>query len=223
MSRCDKCPRLASYRGSVTPKKGFEDYHYHNGPVEPFGDPAAWLLIVGLAPGAHGANRTGRPFTGDGAGEILYPPLHTAGLTNIPYSGDFDENFRLNGVFITNVCRCVPPGNKPTRDEFLTCRPYLQETLATPTVTDVLCIGRDAWEQVHRAFGLRPEPFLHGTYGKESPQGLRLWAIYHTSRYNQNTGRITKEAVEEVIRKILVEKKPSSHSRADGKEPGGSQ
>lgn len=225
MKGCTLCSRLTAYRASIEPKKAFGSYRYHNAPVEPFGDPKAWLLVVGMAPGAHGANRTSRPFTGDGAGEIFYPAIYNAGLANQPYSGEYDENFRLNGVLVTNVVRCVPPGNKPTPEEFRTCRPYLQETLKMPSVTDILCIGRDAWEHVHRGLEIPATPFEHGLnviIGRKLKEGelrpdhciqsknihlqsmreWKLWAIYHTSRYNQNTGRISQKDVEDILRRI---------------------
>jgi uracil-DNA glycosylase len=174
---CAKCDRLVKYRAGIQPRKSLEGRNYRNLPVPNFGDPKAWLLIIGLAPGAHGANRTGKPFQGDGAGELLYASLHEVGLCNTQKVIDFDPAIKLSGVLITNAVRCAPPGNKPTSEEFGNCRDHLQETLASHGITDILCIGRDAYEQLCKALETKSLKFSHGLshkYGR-----FRVYCSYH--------------------------------------------
>lgn len=196
---CAKCERLVEYRSAIRPKPLFS--HYHNNPVPPFGDENAWLLICGLAPGAHGANRTGRVFTGDGAGVLLYRALFEEGFSSRPESVSADDGLELKGAIITNALYCVPPGNKALPSEFNNCRANLQSLLAAmPLVTDILCIGRDAFIQVYKALGERAPEFKNNWEYRAGR--YRVWAIYHCSRLNQNTGRIKIEDMISLLKHI---------------------
>lgn len=186
---CARCPRLVAYRERLRRERP----EWHNAPVASFGDPAAALLIVGLAPGAAGANRTGRPFTGDFAGELLYGALERHGLSRGRYARRRDDGLALAGCRITNALRCVPPENRPTGAELVACRDFLRPEIADgarPRV--VLALGRIAWEAVLRALGLSPGRirFGHGAVAP-LPGGATLVGSYHSSRYNVSTGRLT--------------------------------
>jgi len=186
---CTACPRLADYLADA--RRRYPDYHAR--PVPAFGDPAARLLIVGLAPGYHGANATGRPFTGDHAGILLYRTLFEAGLASKPESVAADDDLRLLGCRITNAVRCVPPANKPSGAEVRTCNPYLVHDLGRLQPDDVvLALGRVAHEAVVRAERARQKdlPFGHGRTHR-LPSGLQLVDTYHCSRYNTQTRRLT--------------------------------
>jgi uracil-DNA glycosylase family 4 len=197
LSGCRKCRRLVRYLAELPPKKGRCRDDYHNAPVPGFGDPAARLCLVGLAPGAHGANRTGRPFTGDGAGDFMYPLLWQAGLANQPQAVQAGDGLELTDLYITNAVKCVPPGNKPAVDEFAACRPYLAEELASLShVKVVIALGQGAWSTLLRHYRSRglvrrlaDHPFGHGAVCRLPGQPLLLGS-YHTSRYNVQTGRI---------------------------------
>lgn len=187
---CPLCPRLVAYRG----ENAAAEPDWFNGPAPSFGDPDARLLIVGLAPGRTGANRTGRPFTGDYAGELLYGTLLELGLASGTYGADPADGLTLRGVMITNAVRCAPPQNKPTPEEIATCRPFLQGRIAAlPQLTALLALGTIAWDQTLRALGERPSThpkFAHQAETRTG-SGLRLVASYHCSRYNTQTGRLT--------------------------------
>lgn len=200
MEICTKCPRLVEYRESIRPKTPLIEKAYWNKPVLPFGAPTPWLLVIGLAPGAHGANRTSRPFQGDGAGVYLYRELYDAGLCNIRDVFDFTPDLELDGVLITNAVRCVPPSNKPIPAEFRNCLPYLAETLKLPSLKDVLCIGRDAFLQVCKLHGEKLT-FAHGVHTKMGR--LRIHTTFHTSLYNQSTKRIKEGDLTKVLLEIL--------------------
>jgi uracil-DNA glycosylase len=177
----------------------FRDEAYWGKPVPGFGDPRARLLIVGLAPAAHGANRTGRMFTGDSSGEWLYRALHAYGFASRPESVSRDDGMRLVDCYISAAARCAPPGNKPTREELDACRPYLvAEMAALPRLRLVLALGRIAHENWLRAAGwwtsLRPgqrPAFAHGALSR-LPDGIWLLSSYHPSRQNTNTGTLTR-------------------------------
>ena len=173
-----------------------------NAPVRSFGAIDAGLLIVGLAPGMKGANRTGRPFTGDYAGDLLYATLLKFGFARGTYRADAHDGLQLVDCRIDNAVRCLPPENKPTPVEFTQCRPFLQAELAVmPDVKVILALGKGAHDQVLRALTVRPAgayPFIHGRL-HELPTGLRLADSYHCSRYNTNTGRLTTEMFEAVF------------------------
>lgn len=203
---CRRCPRLVAWREETARVKraAFRDQEYWGKPVPGFGDPGARLLILGLAPAAHGANRTGRMFTGDGprgAGDFLMAALHRAGLASIPYSRARDDGLELFGVYLSAVVRCAPPKNRPTREEIENCLPFLVEELRIlQKLAAVFALGRIAFAGYLAALerlGVtlpRPRPrFSHGavyTFGEGVPA---LVTSYHPSRQNTQTGRLTKE------------------------------
>jgi uracil-DNA glycosylase family 4 len=187
---CPLCPRLAAFR--LANRRAFADWH--NAPVESFGDTAARLLIVGLAPGLRGANRTGRPFTGDYAGELLYPTLLRFGFATGRYDARRDDGVRLVDCRISNAVRCVPPQNKPTTAEIRACQPFLAHELAAlARLQAVLALGAVAHGAILSSFGLTKARwrFAHGALYR-LPNGLVLADSYHCSRYNTNTGRLTE-------------------------------
>lgn len=197
---CQRCPRLRAYclEVATTRRAAYRAEPYWGCPVPGFGDPAAWLLLVGLAPGAHGANRTGRMFTGDRSGEWVYGELHRQGLSNRPQSERAGDGLRLAGVFITAAGRCAPPGNKPTPDELANCRPFLtREMTALRSVRVRLALGKvghDAFLAARRALAhpeLRPKPvFRHGGF-VALPEGGWFLDSYHPSQQNTSTGVLT--------------------------------
>lgn len=188
---CRACPRLASFLDDV--RRSHPDYFA--APVPAFGDPCARLLVVGLAPGMHGANRTGRPFTGDHAGILLYRTLYEFGFANQPEGDDPEDGLTLRDARIINAVRCLPPQNKPTGGEVRQCNGFLRHDLdAAPEDATVITLGQVAHQAVVRACGLRQRdyPFGHGReYGL--PGGRRLIASYHCSRYNTQTRRLTPD------------------------------
>jgi uracil-DNA glycosylase family 4 len=194
---CRRCPRLAAFLAAG------RDEHpdYHCAPVAPFGDSSTRLLVVGLAPGFHGANATGRPFTGDHAGILLYETLFASGWSNKPKSTGRDDGLELTGCRITNAVKCVPPGNKPTPAEVATCNAYLQAELGGLTAGAViLALGAIAHGAVLRARQLRARTFRFGHGAEhELPGGLRLVDSYHCSRYNTQTRRLTPEMFASVV------------------------
>ncbi len=197
---CDACPRLAAFLEKA--RRAYPDYHCR--PVAAFGDAAPALLIVGLAPGLHGANRTGRPFTGDHAGGLLYETLYRFGFADRPQSLAADDGLRLIGCRITNAVKCVPPENKPSSHEINRCNAYLKAELAAlPAHTALLALGRVAHGAVLRACGLKPRdyPFTHGAEHR-LPEGRRLFDSYHCSRYNTQTRRLTPAMFEAVFSRI---------------------
>jgi uracil-DNA glycosylase len=186
---CRACPRLTAYLD--TAKGKFPDHWCR--PVPGFGAAEARLLVVGLAPGLHGANRTGRVFSFDSSGEWLYRALHEVGLSDRPISRGPGDGLTLSDVYITGAARCAPPQNKPLPDELLRCRPFLEAELGRLRAVRVaVALGRIAHEQLLRALGLRPaaHPFAHGA--EHQLPGLRLIDSYHCSRQNTNTGRLTR-------------------------------
>jgi uracil-DNA glycosylase family 4 len=197
---CKDCPRLVRYLNQV--KCDYPDYHAR--PVPPFGDTDAKLLIVGLAPGMHGANRTGRPFTGDNAGILLYETLYRFGFTNKSRATDSNDGLRLIGCRITNAVKCVPPQNKPKYIEISNCNKYLSNDIK---VLDkgcvILALGTIAHKAVLMALGLKTKDFLfaHGT-AHVLPNGLTLYDSYHCSRYNTQTRRLTQKMFEAVFARI---------------------
>lgn len=207
---CPLCPRLAAFRARN--RDAFPDWH--NGPVVPFTPSppraAIRLLIVGLAPGLRGANRSGRPFTGDYAGDLLYATLKAYGLAAGDYAARPDDGLRLIGCEITNAVRCVPPENKPTTQEIATCRPFLAaEIAALAELRVLLALGTIAHGTVLTTLGLRKSawPFSHGALHR-LPGGLILADSYHCSRYNTNTRRLTESmfhAVFDSVRPLLAD------------------
>jgi uracil-DNA glycosylase len=202
---CPLCPRLAAFRETWRAREP----DWFNAPVPSFGPADARLLIVGLAPGLRGANRTGRPFTGDYAGDLLYSTLLKYGFAQGIYKADPNDGLRLVGARIANAVRCLPPENKPLPVEFTQCRPFLQAEIAVmPELKVIVALGKGAHDQILRALTVRPAgsyPFIHGRL-HALPTGLTLADSYHCSRYNTNTGRLTTEmfhAVFESVRKAL--------------------
>ena len=196
---CKLCPRLVDYRLSA--RKDFPDWH--NAPVSSFGPEKASLLIVGLAPGLKGANRTGRPFTGDYAGDLLYRTLIKFGFAEGVYEARPDDGLTLIAARITNAVRCVPPENKPTPAEIKTCRPYLEKTIdGTKGLKAIVALGRIAHDAVIRSFGekLSAHPFGHGA--THDLGGPVLFDSYHCSRYNTNTGVLTDAMFEAVFASV---------------------
>jgi uracil-DNA glycosylase family 4 len=205
---CRACPRLVAWRERVAREKrrAYRDQAYWGRPVPGFGDPAARLLVVGLAPGAHGANRTGRMFTGDRSGDFLYAALYRAGLASQAGSSSRDDGLWLRGVFIAAACRCAPPGNRPEPAELDRCAPFLdREMAALPRLRAVLALGAVAWNAVlghlarcGRAVP-RPRPrFAHGAELR-LPGAPLLVGSYHVSRQNTQTGRLTAAMFDGVL------------------------
>ena len=187
-SDCPHCPRLAGFRTEQRAKHP----DWFNAPVPPFGDPDAWLAIVGLAPGLKGANRTGRAFTGDGSGAMLFAVLAEHGLARGAYGGNAADDLRLEGAVIVNAVRCVPPANRPTPAEIRACRPYLRNPLlGLPGLRSIVALGRIANDATLAATGERAadHPFAHGARHRLKT-GPILFDSYHCSRYNQNIGRL---------------------------------
>lgn len=196
---CPLCPRLAEFRAQARAKAP----DWHNAPVASFGDASARLLIVGLAPGLQGANRTGRPFTGDYAGDLLYATLLEYGFANGIYQARPDDGLKLVDCRISNAVRCVPPQNKPLPAEINTCRQFLVSTMATmPRLRAIVALGRIAHESTVKALGLRnvAAPFAHGAVHEAG--ALRLYDSYHCSRYNTNTRVLTPEMFRNVFAKV---------------------
>jgi len=197
---CKECDRLVAYRRQN--RAAHPDWF--NAPVPSFGVDDAQLLIVGLAPGLQGANRTGRPFTGDYAGELLYQTLLGTGFAEGLYEADTDDSLQLKSCIITNAVRCVPPENKPTAAEIKACRQFLRGRIAClPELRAVLALGRIAHESVVAASELKQAdyPFAHGARHK-LPHGLIVYDSYHCSRYNTNTGRLTEQMFRDVLNTI---------------------
>lgn len=201
---CPLCPRLAAFRDV---QRGRHP-GWFNAPVPSFGPDSARLLIVGLAPGLQGANRTGRPFTGDFAGDLLYDTLHRFGFSTGHYEARPDDGLRLKGCMITNAVRCVPPENKPTGAEIRTCGAFLRNRIAAlPRLEAVLALGRIAHDGTLAALGQRKSAFAfgHAAAHELSVNGrtLTLFDSYHCSRYNTNTGRLTEAMFHGVFERIV--------------------
>jgi uracil-DNA glycosylase family 4 len=203
---CPLCPRLVIFREQL------RDQHsdWWNAPVPAFGDPDAWLAIVGLAPGKHGANRTGRPFTGDYAGKLLYSTLLKFGLAEGEYRADPADGLKLKGAVIVNAVKCLPPANRPEPSEIATCRNYFEAALAAlPKVRVLLVLGQIAHVAAARALGLAltNAKFGHGAEAVAS-DGRILLSSYHCSRYNQNTNRLKAEMFESIFERAIVLRRP---------------
>lgn len=191
---CRACPRLVAWREQVARDRraSYRDWIYWGRPVPGFGDPDARLLVVGLAPAAHGGNRTGRVFTGDTSGDWLYGALHRAGFANQPTSTSVDDGLELTGAYVAAVVRCAPPENKPHPSERERCEPYLaRELAALPGTRVVVPLGKFAYDAACRLLNVRPRPaFGHGAEVL-APSGIAIICSYHPSQHNTFTGRLT--------------------------------
>jgi len=197
---CTACPRLAKFLADS--KLRFPDHVCR--PVPMFGDPKPWLLIAGLAPGMHGANRTGRPFTGDYAGLLLYETLFALGLSNQPDGKSPDDGLTLKGARITNAVKCVPPENKPDASEIRRCNSYIAaEIAASPSVKVILALGRIGHDAVLMALGQKRGAFTFGHGAEHRINGLHLIDSYHCSRYNTQTRRLTPEMFRAVVSRAV--------------------
>ena len=200
---CTRCPRLVEWRERVAVEKraAFSDQEYWGRPVPGFGDPEARLVVVGLAPAAHGANRTGRMFTGDRSGEWLYGALHRAGFATRAASEHRDDGLRLTGAYVTAGVRCAPPQNRPTTEERDRCLPYLERELALLEPRVTVALGAFAYGIVATLAGLRPRPaFGHGVEAA-LPGGRTLLCSYHPSQRNTFTGRLTEPMFDGIFRR----------------------
>ncbi len=221
--RCERCPRLRKYGREVAEikRKAYRDQTYWGKPVPSLGDPKAHLLILGLAPGAHGANRTGRMFTGDRSGEFLYRSLYRAGFASQPTSTALDDGLELRDAWITAAAHCAPPDNKPLPEELRNCRPYLERELEMLTnVKVVVVLGKIAFDTYLATINARRVDFLfgHGAYyGTLKPA---LLCSYHPSQQNTSTGRLTQQMLDDIFLKArdLIQSEPvragSPRSRA---------
>jgi uracil-DNA glycosylase family 4 len=207
---CTACPRLVQWREKVAREKrrAFRDWDYWGRPVPGFGDRQARLVLIGLAPAAHGANRTGRMFTGNGSGDTLTAALHRAGFANQPTSRQREDGLQLRDAFLTAVARCAPPKNKPTREEMDNCQEYLVRELALLSSSRVvLTLGRIAFDRYRRLLreqdaALPRLTFQHGACYRLEPPLPALVVSYHPSRQNTQTGRLTEEMLDEVFGQV---------------------
>lgn len=199
---CRACPRLVAWREQVAQERraAYRDEPYWGRPVPGFGDPAARIVLVGLAPAAHGANRTGRMFTGDRSGDWLYAALFRAGLASQPAAIRPGDGLVLTGAYVTAAVRCAPPANRPTAEERECCRPYLERELALLAHAPVvLCLGGLAYATVCRVLGVRPRPrFGHGVEVR-APDGRTVLCSYHPSQQNTFTGRLSEDMLDAVL------------------------
>lgn len=205
--KCRACPRLVKHRESVEPRAAFRGQTYWRRPVAGFGDPDAGLVVVGLAPALHGGNRTGRVFTGDNSGRFLVKALYKAGFANQPVSESKDDGLGYTGCYVTAAVKCVPPGDRPSKDEFENCGRYLDSELSLlKSATTVLALGSLAFKAVTdsekrggaNVAGLK---FLHGAR-YDLPGGRSLYASYHPSPRNTNTGKLTEEMLVALLQEI---------------------
>jgi uracil-DNA glycosylase family 4 len=207
---CTRCPRLVAYRQQVAQEKrrAYRDWEYWGRPVPGFGDPRARVLVIGLAPGAHGSNRTGRPFTGDASGNFMYPVLYETGFANQSTATDRNDGLKLSNLYITAAVRCAPPENKPLPSELFNCSPYLDRELAgLRNVKVIVALGRIAFDAylnyLKRSGGISskaPYVFAHGAC-YATPDGRTLLASYHPSNQNTQTGKLTRAMFAEIFRR----------------------
>jgi uracil-DNA glycosylase family 4 len=211
IAACRLCPRLRDYTAEVAraKRRAYREWDYWGKPVPSFGDGTARVLILGLAPGAHGSNRTGRMFTGDRSGDILYRVLHRTGFASQPISSSSDDGMKLTGAYITAACHCAPPGNKPTREEIRNCRPYFERELdLLPDLKAVVALGKIAFDNYLDVLKSRGAiasraPFQFGhdrqfRIGKGQPV---LVSSYHPSQQNTSTGKLTEKMLTDVFRR----------------------
>jgi uracil-DNA glycosylase len=201
---CRKCPRLVAWREEVArvKRKAYQDQEYWGKPVPGFGDPQARVLVVGLAPGAHGSNRTGRQFTGDASGGFLFPALYRAGFANQPSAESRSDGLLLKGMYITASGRCAPPANKPSPEELNNCQPYLERELEILQPKVIVCLGRIAFERVLRIYSARNTAwkFGHGA-AYQLENGVWVLCSYHPSQQNTLTGKLTVKMFDDIWKK----------------------
>ncbi len=199
---CPRCPRLVAFREELRA----EHPGWWTAPVNAFGDPDAWLAVIGLAPGKHGANRTGRPVTGDYAGQLLFDTLGKCGLASGTYAATPEDDLQLHGAIVINAVKCLPPANKPTPEEIRTCRPFLEgQTAALPNARVFVALGQIAHQSAVKALGGRLPKARFGHLAEHRmPDGRILIDSYHCSRYNQNTGRLTRAMFEAVFERATA-------------------
>ncbi len=211
---CRRCPRLVEWREKVAREKrrAFQDQIYWGKPVPGFGDPHASVFVVGLAPGAHGSNRTGRQFTGDGSGDFLFPALHRFGFASQSISISRGDGLTLNGLYTAPVCRCVPPDNKPNSQEMKNCRPFLEREISLIHPKIFVALGKIAFEAIKTIYQA-PSTFVfsHGALYSLQDDSKHAWllASYHPSRQNTQTGRLTEAMFDKVwatVRELLERK-----------------
>ncbi len=220
---CELCPRLRSYCAEVarTKRRAYADWEYWGKPVPSFGDEDARVLALGLAPGAHGSNRTGRPFTGDGSGNFLFPVLHATGFASQPIATSRDDGMQLRDLWISSVVRCAPPGNKPLPQEIRNCAPFLDEEIALLRhLRVVVCLGKIGFDgyvtHLLRAGKIASRKGLVFQHGAEYavPNGLYLLATYHPSQQNTNTGLLTTEMFQRIFERArTLAELPSSAAK----------
>jgi uracil-DNA glycosylase len=202
---CRKCPRLVAWREEVArvKRRAYQDQVYWAKPVPAFGDPQARVLVVGLAPGAHGSNRTGRMFTGDASGDFLFPALQRAGFANLPHSTSAQDDLRLTDMLISAVCRCAPPDNKPTREEMAACLPFLEAEIAQlPNLKVVVALGAIAFENTIAIYHPTKITFKHGAIYPLGEGQPTLICSYHPSRQNTQTGRLTTAMFDQIWQSV---------------------
>ncbi len=219
---CALCPRLVEYRERIAREKrrAYRDHDYWGKPVPGFGDPEARVLVLGLAPGAHGSNRTGRPFTGDASGNFMYPVLHETGFALLPTAVSRDDGQLLTGLYITAAARCAPPDNKPLPGELANCASYLEREIeGLKQLRVIVALGRIAFEaylnyllRKKKIAGKRAYEFRHGAR-YDLPDGRALLASYHPSNQNTNTGRLTRPMFVQIF---LEARRLSDHGRESG-------
>lgn len=212
LASCRKCARLVEWREGVarTKRKAYKDQDYWGKPVPGFGDPEARVFVVGLAPGAHGSNRTGRQFTGDASGGFLYPALYRAGFASQPESAHQNDGLTLTDMYIAAVCRCAPPDNKPLPEEMKNCQPYLERELRLIQPKVIVALGRIAFESVLRIYSLRASDMIFG-HGitAQLPSGIWLICSYHPSQQNTQTGKLTAPMFDDIWQKARDLLKPA--------------
>lgn len=201
---CRKCPRLVEWREEVAKvkRRAYQDEEYWGKPVPGFGDPDARILVVGLAPGAHGSNRTGRQFTGDASGRFLFPALYRAGFANQPSGESRGDGLVLKDMYITASGRCAPPANKPTSEELNNCQPYLERELEIINPRVIVCLGRIAFDRVTGILSARKSvgKFAHGA-AYRLDDGLWIVCSYHPSQQNTSTGKLTAKMFDDIWKK----------------------
>ena len=208
ITKCKKCPRLVNWREEIaeTKRKAYLDLTYWGKPVPGFGDRNAQILVLGLAPGAHGSNRTGRMFTGDASGDFLFPALYKAGFCNQPDSESRNDGLELYNIFISAICRCAPPQNRPNREEKANCWPYLkEEVLMLGNLKGIVALGQMAFKSgliilnnLFKQENKEKPKFGHGAFYQQSPQDVWMLSSYHPSRQNTQTGRLKQIMFDEI-------------------------